>query len=346
MLLNAFAARQGEGVDRMGRKAVRGPLVGVLVLVVGTAMALAQASPVEQLGPNAWTNWQAGVIKAQGFGAPPTGAASDAQAMLMARRAAIVDAYRDLLEASLEVTVRSKTSVEQAGVKWDTVTAQVEGVVRNAAIMDEQQYGDGRYEVTLQMPLYGPNGLGQTVLPYVAPAAPPAPAAPALAPTIPPAPAAPPVLPAPVPPRITPTAPPKRPSLSPVPAPPPPGAPGPYTGLIVVVDGAHLDRSMSPAVLTPEGQVVYGRGWWKPGQISQELADDYGIVGYSASAGAPDSRAGSNPLIVHAVGVSGPPESDFKTDVIISDEDAAKIQAANAEGHFLDQLHVDIVVNP
>ena len=307
-------------------KSARALLAGLVVLVVGASMVAAQPSPVvEQFGPNAWTNWQASVIKAQGFGAPPAAATSDAQAALMARRAAIVDAYRALLEASLDVTVRSKTSVEQAGVKWDTIETQVEGVVRNAEILDEQQYADGRYVVTVQMPLYGPNGLGQTVIPYVAPAAP--------------------LVPAPVPPRITPTVPPRRPGFSSLPV-PPPAAPDSFTGLIVVVDGVHLDRSMSPAVLTPEGQVVYGRGWWKPGQISQELADDYGIVGYAATTGGPDSRAGSNPLIVHAVGVSGPPQSNFKTDVIISDADAAKIQAANAQGHFLDQLHVDIVVSP
>jgi len=305
-------------------KTARAVVLGVVVLAMGASGVTAQPSPVvEQFGPNAWTNWQASVIKAQGFGAPPAGATSDAQAALMARRAAIVDAYRALLEASLDVTVRSKTSVEQAGVKWDTIETQVEGVVRNATILDEQQYADGRYAVTVQMPLYGPNGLGQTVIPYVAPA--------------------PPAVPVPVPPRITPTVP-QRPGYYSRPV-SPPAAPGAFTGLIVVVDGVHLDRSMSPAVLTPEGQVVYGRGWWKPGQISQELADDYGIVGYAATAGGPDSRAGSNPLIVHAVGVSGPPESNFKTDVIISDEDAAKIQAANAQGHFLDQLHVDIVVN-
>ena len=324
--------------------AVRGLAAGVLVLAVGAGMVGAQPSPVvEHFGPNAWTNWQAGVIKAQGFGAPPADASSDAQASLMARRAAVVDAYRALLEASLDVTVRSRTSVERAGVKWDTVETQVEGIVRNAAVLDERQYGDGRYEVTVQMPLYGPNGLGQTVMPYVGPAAPPAPVPPASVLPAPPPPA--PVLPAPSPPRVTPAVPPRRPGVSPLPV-PPPAAPVAYTGLIVVVDGVHLDRSMSPAVLTPEGEVVYGRGWWKPGQISQELANNYGIVGYSATAGGGDSRAGSNPLIVHAVGVSGPPLSNFKTDVVISDEDAARIQAANAEGHFLDQLHVDIVVTP
>ena len=308
-------------------KAARGFLVSLLVLVVGTTVVTAQPAPVvEHFGPNAWTNWQASVIKAQGFGAPPASADSPVQAALMARRAAIVDAYRALLEASLDVTVRSKTAVEQAGVKWDTIETQVEGIVRNAEILDEQQYADGRYEVTVQMPLYGPSGLGQTVMPYVAPTL-PAP------------------MPAPTRPRITPTAPVQRPGFSSLPVPPPAGD-GPYTGLIVVVDGVHLDRSMSPAVLTPGGQVVYGRGWWKPGQISQELANDYGIVGYAATTGGPDSRAGSNPLIVHAIGVSGPPASNIKTDVIVSDEDAARIQAANAQGHFLDQLHVDIVVAP
>jgi len=328
-------------------------VVGLSIVIGGAPFAGAQSTApgVEHFGPYAWTNWDAGVIKAQGFGVAPVDAQSAAQAILMARRAAIVEGYRNLLEASIDVAVRSRTAVEQGGVKWDTIETQIAGVVRGAAILDEQQYPDGRYAVVLEMPLYGPSGLGQTVIPHMIPpqlpeATPtPAPSAPGEVPPPPPGALMPPppppgILMPPLPaPRLTPI----PPRYTPLPLPQNPG--GPYTGLIVVVQGAHLDRSMSPAILTPEGSVVYGRGWWQPGTISQELANAVGIVGYSPAPGT-DSRAGSNPLVVYAIGISGPPQSNFKTDVVISDADAAKIRDANAAAGFLEQLKVDIVVGP
>lgn len=293
------------------RSAVLTALACAIMVVMPLGATGAGVGSVEQFGQNAWTNWDAGVIKAQGFGIEPSTAQSAAQALLLARRAAVVDAYRNLLEASLAVTVRSRTAVEQGGVKWDTVEAEVQGVVRNADILAERQDPDGRYVVAMQMPMYGPGGLGGIVFPHILNA--------------PPAPRPEPV----VRPRVLPQ---------------PPSA-GPYTGLVVVVRGVHLDRSMSPAILTPDGAIVYGRGWWRPGQFDADLANRRGIVGYASSmTGA--VRAGPHPLVVQAIGVSGPPLSNFKTDIVISSDDAARIRAANDGGRFLEGLQVDIVVEP
>lgn len=118
-----------------------------------------------------------------------------------------------------------------------------------------------------------------------------------------------------------------------------------YTGLIVLVRGVHIDRSMSPAILTPSGQIVYGRGWWKPGQLSVEVADGKGIVEYAPSI-QEARRAGSQPLVVEAIGVTGPALSNFNTDVIVSEQDAAEIRTANARARFLERLQVDFVALP
>lgn len=294
------------------RSAVLAAFACVTLVAMPAGAIGAGAGPVEQFGPHAWTNWDAAVIKAQGFGIEPRTAESSAQALLLARRAAVVDAYRNLLEASLEVTVRSRTAVEQGGVKWDSVEAQVQGVVRNAAILEERQHPDGRYEIVMQMPMYGPQGLGQVVLPNLMNAPPgPRPVEPVVRPRLP----------------------------------QPPAQPGGYTGLVVVVRGVHLDRSMSPAILTPDGQVVYGRGWWRPGEFDADLANRKGIVGYASSMGGA-TRSGARPLVVNAIGVSGPPLSNFKTDIVISPDDAARIRNANEGGRFLEGLQVDIVVVP
>jgi hypothetical protein len=291
------------------RSAVLTAFACVITVVMPVGAIGAGVGPVEQFGPNAWTNWDAGVIKAQGFGVEPLSAESTAQAQWLARRAAVVDGYRNLLEASMAVTVRSRTAVEQGGVKWDTIEAEVQGVVRNAETLEERQDPEGRYIVTMQMPMYGPGGLSSVVLPHITNA--------------PPGPQAVPVV---------------RPRL------PQPPAEN-WTGLVVVVRGVHLDRSMSPAILTPDGGVVYGRGWWRPGQFDADVANRHGIVGYASSMDGA-VRAGPRPLVVQAIGVSGPPLSNFKTDIVISPDDAARIRAANEGGRFLEGLQVDIVVEP
>jgi hypothetical protein len=117
----------------------------------------------------------------------------------------------------------------------------------------------------------------------------------------------------------------------------------PPTGLVVVVKGLRLDRSMNPAVLSLSGEVLYGRGWWKPGELNQEIANQLGVVGYPATIQTA-RRGGIRPLVVAAVGVSGPPLSSVKTDVVVGEEDAARIRAANAKGKFLERLAVDFVV--
>ena len=117
---------------------------------------------------------------------------------------------------------------------------------------------------------------------------------------------------------------------------------GPYTGLVIVVRSIHLDRSISPAVLTPQGQIIYGRGWWKPGQLNDDFAEHFGIVEYVPT---PESanRVGPRPLVVFAIGVTGPMLSNFKTDVVVSDEDALRIRDANTRSRFLQQMRVAFV---
>jgi hypothetical protein len=120
---------------------------------------------------------------------------------------------------------------------------------------------------------------------------------------------------------------------------------GPYTGLVIVIRAIHLDRSISPAVLTPSGEVVYGRGWWRPGQLNTEFAESYGIVEYAPSM-TTVTRAGPRPLIISAIGVSGPVLSNFKTDVVVSDQDAQVIREANSRSRFLQQMRVAFVNQP
>ena len=123
------------------------------VLMVG-AMVWAQGEVVQQFDQGS-INWSTGKVVAVGIGAPPSKPANMAQARAMARRAAITVARRNLLEISQGVQVDSMTLVKDFTVKSDIIRTSVQGVVRNAQVIDTAYMSDGSVEVTMAMSLGG-----------------------------------------------------------------------------------------------------------------------------------------------------------------------------------------------
>lgn len=103
-----------------------------------------------------------------------------------------------------------------------------------------------------------------------------------------------------------------------------------YTGLIVDCTGMGLKTAMAPGIYTTDHQVVYGLE-----HFSHDFVIQNGYVGYS-NGFANVSRAGSNPLVVKAVGLD-------RVRPIISGEDATRILKENKYTHFLEQAKVVFV---
>lgn len=120
-----------------------------------------------------------GSVTAVGTGAPNPGMAP-AQARLMARRAAITDARRNLLEMVKGVQVASQTTVANFMTQSDVITSQVNGYLQGAEVINEQELPDGSVEVTMQIALNGVGTILNTHAPRQAPvmAPPPQPAQP------------------------------------------------------------------------------------------------------------------------------------------------------------------------
>jgi hypothetical protein len=72
---------------------------------------------------------------------------------------------------------------------------------------------------------------------------------------------------------------------------------------------------------------------------------EHGIVIYAHSVAEARqlSRAGSRPLVLHAV---APSRSPIPADAVLADGDAAKLASLNARDHFLDKFNVIFVVDP
>lgn len=109
-----------------------------------------------------------------------------------------------------------------------------------------------------------------------------------------------------------------------------------YTGLIVDARDLSLERTMSPRILDEDGHVLYPDPKHVPGM---DTLQDKGMASYDSSE-ENARRAGSHPLVVHAIDVSGSGHDDL----IVSNETADQIRAANRRNHFLSRWAVSILI--
>lgn len=271
------------------------------MLVASMATALA-ASPVD---------WHSNVIRATGGGVAPANAVSIAQARMMARRAAITDAYRQLAEYVGGVNVNAETTVDMAMVQSDVVKTRVQASIKGARIVDEKVTGDGGYEVTMEVPMFGISSLAGAVIDRPASIE----AFPAQVPD---------VLPAPVETRNN-----GGWTSSSAAAAPEGKAIGKFTGLIIDCRDMGLKPVMSPVIKNANGSPIYG---YK--NLDYNKVIEKGMASYAYDmAGA--ERAGRHPLVVRAIDV----ENNGSTPVL-SLADANRVLIENGATHFLDDTNV------
>lgn len=268
-------------------------LFGVLLTAIVFSLATTvQAAP----------NWNTNVIQATGVGVPnPMYAAIPAQAMAMARTAAIADARRNLLAEVKGVQVDATTTVENHMTTSDLITQKISGLVVGARIVSEGEIPGGGYQVVMEMPMFGgPNSLAAAVIEP---------------PTVPePIPVPPPTYNPPV--VETPS---YTPSIS-----------GGYTGLIVDCRGlGNLRPVMSPVVMDANMKTFYGHKYLSVEQVIRD-----GMASYARDM-SEATRAGSNPLVVRAIAID-----DLQADPIVSMEDTELILYENNKSHFLENTAV------
>ena len=97
-----------------------------------------------------------------------------------------------------------------------------------------------------------------------------------------------------------------------------------YTGLIIDCGGQGLSTAMMPVIKSVSGKEVYAFQY-----LDRNVIVGRGMVNYSDSATSGTQRAGSNPLTIPAMFIDG------ECDIVVSDNDAEKILAANSQTNFL-----------
>jgi hypothetical protein len=279
-------------------------LMAIMALIISTAFAAESK-----------IDWSDNYITVTGYGAPPTHSVNAAQARMMARRAAIVDGYRQMAEIVNGVQVDSETTVRDMAVENDLIRTKVSGVIRSAHIVSEQQVNGG-YEVTMTVPLFGVTGsVASSVLPQnEVKESFPEPSYGKSTTEIP----------------VT-----SQPTTGSSAAEPRGKADfsiqkeGIYTGVIIDCRGLGLKPAMSPVIKNANLESIYG---YK--NLDYDYVVSHGMAGYARDM-SKASRAGSKPLIVKAQRMIG-----LGVNPVLSMKDADKILLENQATHFLDQTNV------
>ena len=286
-------------MKNLKKKALVSAMAGVFALSAGYAATpdtlLPSLSMMQRV--EAAAQWNEGRITAEGFGTPPANAYG-AKANIMARRAAIVDAQRNLAEQVNGVQVDAETTVENFVINSDIVKTKVSALIKGAIVVEEHAMPDGSYRVVMSMPLYGAQGLAAAVMPAIRDMNPPMPPPPVISATIT-----------------------TQIQMS-----------GTYTGVIIDAEGMGLKPSFSPVIYDTSGRAIYGVS-----NINYDRAIERGMVGYAGSLYDAQTlpRIGGSPLVVKAVQVRGGNNSANPVNVVVSVEDGDRILAANQQSPML-----------
>jgi hypothetical protein len=137
---------------------VRGARLMVAVWFVSLASTLLVAHAHTQIitlpnGQQATIDWGEGMLIATGQAVPPGNATTVGQKQLLARRGAMLDAQRNLLETLAGIQVTSDSTMINLMAN-DVVRSQVEGMVQGAIVTRQEWDGESEiYTVHMEIPL-------------------------------------------------------------------------------------------------------------------------------------------------------------------------------------------------
>jgi len=258
--------------------------------------------------PNGRADWTAGVVTARGLGIPPKNPASALQAKEMARTAAWSVALRNLLEVVKGVYVDSTTTVSNYVTTNDEIRTKVEGYVKGAKIVKEQEMPDGSFETTVEMKLAG--DFSNLMLPKPTPR------------------------PNPLPQyfqKEKKTATDKSTGDG-------SASPRSYTGLVVDARGTGATAALAPRILNEQGEEAYSVAY-----VEQRNVAEQGIAVYVADPPSAEAhpRVTNTPLMIKALRSEGKQH----TDLVIKDADAQTIHGVPEHFKFLKNAKVLIILD-
>ena len=283
---------------------------------------------ITRITPNGSFNWSTGTATATGFGVPPRNAASAVQAREMTRAAAWSVALANLLEVVNGIQVDAQTTVHNYVTTNAEVQTHVEGMVKQATVIEEQELPTGEFKTTVQMQVAGEltthvTSPGPMPIPHP-PTAPESTAKGTTKPTN----------------RMTTGSPP------PTPQPPPrQKPPSPYTGLLIDARNIGAQQALTPKIFAQD-DVIYGPKIVDAKFItgpSVPKEDQNRIAWYftDETKARSHTKVAPNPLVIKAVRAIGA----AKTDLMIEETKAQRIQSLPEYLDLFKQAKVVIIID-
>lgn len=234
---------------------------------------------------------------------------SGSQRELMAKRAAVVQAQRALVEYLQGFAIVGDTLVRDGMTQYDIVRSSVAGFAKGAQIVIQEYSKDKDMAIAIiKVGLHGPKGFASTMYEKILND-----------------------------PKI-------RKTLTEV-----EGKPAPafkqkpealaekYDGLIIDATGQSFRPALINRIFTAKGELLYD-----PSKISQKVLVEQGCGEYTNSVdkakAALEKRGVTNPIVVIASGAKG------SSDLQVTEEDALKIYSANQKGNFMSAARVAFVL--
>ena len=122
--------------------------LGLILLVAGCSTKKDEPPKNPKDAMYDFSNEKSIVVYGEGIASQNT--VSPAQAIALAKRAAITDGYRQLGEKLYGVKINSSETVRDAMLRDSRITAQVNALIKDAAITDAT-FKDGLYSVRMEV---------------------------------------------------------------------------------------------------------------------------------------------------------------------------------------------------
>lgn len=237
-------------------------------LTVALMMLAMLATTAFAAEENFGVDWAKGVIRAKGIGAGKSTTKNKGLRRAQARRAAMMDAQRNLAEAVKGVQVTSESRMVDLELADDRVATRVDAIIKNMTEVSGQYMDDETYEIILEMPLFGSaDALSNAAfLPFKD------------EPKV--------SFPQPVDKTIV-----NQPTV----------INNNYTGLIIDCSGMNINCVMSPVIKNANGQAIYGHQNLDYDKIIVNGMASYADQAYDQISRA---RAGNNPLVIKATSLA------------------------------------------
>jgi hypothetical protein len=130
-------------------------VVTTLLTLLTTGTAFGDNPAVEYISDAGAIDWVDEKLTAVGVGAPVNRNVGTAQKRILAQRAAVVVARRNLLEVVNGVHIEATTTLQNLAVTNDTITSRVNGLLVNSTVERVDHYNNGAAKAWVSIPLTG-----------------------------------------------------------------------------------------------------------------------------------------------------------------------------------------------